>query len=97
MDVWSIGCIFGELIRGQVCFPGTDQVDQWEKIAIPLGTPTDASFLSKLQESVRRYIVGRPQYPGFSFEVLFPDSSFPENVNEKLCGAFIVFSWHVNG
>ena len=26
VDVWSIGCIFGEMIRGSVMFPGTDRI-----------------------------------------------------------------------
>jgi c-Jun N-terminal kinase len=28
VDVWSIGCIFAELIKGRVLFPGTDHIDQ---------------------------------------------------------------------
>ena len=26
VDMWSIGCIFAELIRGSVLFPGEDEV-----------------------------------------------------------------------
>ena len=26
VDVWSIGCILGEMIRGTVMFPGTDRI-----------------------------------------------------------------------
>ena len=26
VDVWSIGCIFGEMIRGSVMFPGSDRI-----------------------------------------------------------------------
>ena len=25
VDIWSVGCIFGEMIRGQVIFPGSDR------------------------------------------------------------------------
>ncbi len=25
IDIWSVGCIFGEIIRGQVIFPGSDR------------------------------------------------------------------------
>ena len=32
MDIWSVGCIMGEMIRGGVLFPGTDHIDQWNKI-----------------------------------------------------------------
>ena len=26
VDVWSIGCILGEMIRGSVMFPGSDRI-----------------------------------------------------------------------
>lgn len=32
VDIWSVGCIMGEMIRGSVLFPGTDHIDQWNKI-----------------------------------------------------------------
>ena len=32
VDLWSVGCIMGEMIRGGVLFPGTDHIDQWNKI-----------------------------------------------------------------
>lgn len=38
VDIWSVGCIMGEMIRGGVLFPGTDHIDQWNKI---IGTPVD--------------------------------------------------------
>ena len=32
VDIWSVGCIMGEMIRGGVLFPGSDHIDQWHKI-----------------------------------------------------------------
>ena len=32
VDIWSVGCIMGEMIRGAVLFPGSDHIDQWKKI-----------------------------------------------------------------
>ena len=32
VDIWSVGCIMGEMIRGGVLFPGSDHIDQWNKI-----------------------------------------------------------------
>lgn len=26
VDIWSVGCIMGEMIRGGVLFPGTDRI-----------------------------------------------------------------------
>ncbi|XP_048590112.1 stress-activated protein kinase JNK isoform X2 [Nematostella vectensis] len=76
VDVWSIGCILAEMIRGHVMFPGTDHIDQWNKVTEQLGTPSE-SFLNQLQPSVRMYCTRRPKQPGFSFEALFPDDLFP--------------------
>uniref|UniRef100_A0A1I7XRB8 Stress-activated protein kinase JNK n=2 Tax=Heterorhabditis bacteriophora TaxID=37862 RepID=A0A1I7XRB8_HETBA len=61
VDVWSIGCIFGELIRGRVLFPGGDHIDQWTKIIEQLGTP-ERSFLDRLQSTVKNYVENRPKY-----------------------------------
>ncbi|XP_073251241.1 stress-activated protein kinase JNK-like isoform X3 [Porites lutea] len=82
VDVWSIGCILGEMIRGTVMFPGTDHIDQWNKVTELLGTPSE-SFLNLLQPSVRMYCSSRPKQPGFSFEALFPDELFPPGNKQK--------------
>lgn len=39
IDVWSIGCIFAELLLGRPLFKGKDYVDQLNKILDVLGTP----------------------------------------------------------
>ncbi|KAG9346120.1 hypothetical protein JZ751_007938 [Albula glossodonta] len=76
VDVWSIGCIMAEMVRGSVLFPGTDHIDQWNKVIEQLGTPSQ-EFLMKLNQSVRTYVENRPRYAGYSFEKLFPDVLFP--------------------
>jgi c-Jun N-terminal kinase len=76
VDIWSVGCIMGEMIRGGVLFPGTDHIDQWNKIIEQLGTPS-ADFMRRLQPTVRNYVENRPRYAGYSFERLFPDVLFP--------------------
>lgn len=83
VDIWSVGCIFGEIIRGTVIFPGTDHIDQWNKIIEKLGTPSN-SFSSKLSTSVRKYIENCTKYSGFGFKKLFPDEIFPrDSINHK--------------
>lgn len=86
VDVWSIGCIFGEMIRGSVMFPGTDHIDQWNKITELLATPP-MSFLDRLQPSVRMYCSNRPKQKGYSFEELFPDELFPPGNKQKVLQA----------
>lgn len=78
VDIWSIGCCFGELIRKTIIFPGIDHADQYTKIVSLLGTPSSA-FLERLQPGVRTYLQEKhPHVNGYSFEELFPDSVFPE-------------------
>ncbi|XP_048343150.1 mitogen-activated protein kinase 9 isoform X4 [Sphaerodactylus townsendi] len=84
VDIWSVGCIMGELVKGCVIFQGTDHIDQWNKVIEQLGTPS-ADFMKKLQPTVRNYVENRPKYPGIKFEELFPDWIFPsESDRDKL-------------
>jgi serine/threonine protein kinase len=41
VDVWSIGCIFAEMVAKKPLFPGDSEIDQIFKIFQVLGTPTD--------------------------------------------------------
>ncbi|CAH1640577.1 unnamed protein product [Spodoptera littoralis] len=41
VDMWSVGCIFAELITLRPLFPGTTELDQITKIFMDLGTPSD--------------------------------------------------------
>ncbi|GFG29637.1 hypothetical protein Cfor_10457, partial [Coptotermes formosanus] len=81
VDIWSVGCIMGEMIRGGVLFPGTDHIDQWNKIIEQLGTPSQ-DFMKRLQPTVRNYVENRPRYPGYAFDRLFPDVLFPSDSSE---------------
>lgn len=81
VDIWSVGCIMGEMIRGGVLFPGTDHIDQWNKIIEQLGTPSH-EFMQRLQPTVRNYVENRPRCSGYSFDRLFPDVLFPSESSD---------------
>lgn len=85
MDVWSIGCIFAELILGRVLFPGTDHVDQWTKIVEIVGTPC-ARFIDGLQRTVKHYVENRPRCEPRPWNMIFPDSAFPPSIDNRLNG-----------
>ncbi|OCH89511.1 Pkinase-domain-containing protein [Obba rivulosa] len=45
IDMWSVGCIFAEMImRGHPLFPGDSEIDQIFKIFRVLGTPTEDNW-----------------------------------------------------
>ncbi|KAF7257747.1 hypothetical protein EG68_04883 [Paragonimus skrjabini miyazakii] len=76
VDIWSVGCIFAEMILERILFPGKDYVDQWTKITEELGTP-GPEFMSRLEPSVRKYVMYRPRNDPRPFVDLFPDKYFP--------------------
>ncbi|MEE6483893.1 hypothetical protein FKM82_013686 [Ascaphus truei] len=41
IDMWSVGCIFGELLTQKPLFPGKSEIDQINKIFKDLGTPSE--------------------------------------------------------
>ena len=44
IDLWAIGCIFGELINGSPIFPGESDIDQLSCVLRQLGTPTEENW-----------------------------------------------------
>ncbi|KAH7706533.1 c-jun N-terminal kinase [Aphelenchoides avenae] len=87
-DVWSTGCIFAELFRGEVLFLAENQLQQWGRITQVLGKP-DATFTSRLQPTVRELVERHPSWPPMPWARLFPDGQIrelatsPEATNEN--------------
>jgi len=40
IDIWSVGCIFAEMILRKPLFPGASDIDQLSKIVSIMGCPT---------------------------------------------------------
>ncbi|ORZ39863.1 cyclin-dependent kinase 20-like protein [Catenaria anguillulae PL171] len=74
VDLWAIGCIFGELLNRSPLFPGQNDIDQLYVVLSTLGTPTDTEWPDRT--SLPDY--HKIQFPDFAkrpFEELIPDVS----------------------
>ncbi|KAF8718664.1 hypothetical protein HU200_024963 [Digitaria exilis] len=72
IDVWSVGCIFMELINRQPLFPGRDHMHQMRLITELIGTPTDEELGFIRNEDARKYMRHLPQFSRRPFATLFP-------------------------
>ncbi|CAN1157324.1 Mitogen-activated protein kinase 4 [Linum perenne] len=75
IDIWSVGCILGEIMTRQPLFPGKDYVHQLRLITELIGSPDDNSLGFLRSDNARRYVRQLPQYPKQNFAARFPESS----------------------
>ncbi|XP_067863548.1 mitogen-activated protein kinase 13-like isoform X2 [Heptranchias perlo] len=75
VDIWSVGCIFAEMINGKILFKGKDYLDQLAQIMKITGTP-GTDFIQKLESiEARHYIRTLPYIKKKDFSSLFPNAS----------------------
>ncbi|XP_061350330.1 mitogen-activated protein kinase homolog MMK2-like isoform X2 [Gastrolobium bilobum] len=75
IDIWSVGCILGEIMTRQPLFPGKDYVHQLRLITELIGSPDDTSLGFLRSDNARRYVRQLPQYPKQQFAARFPNMS----------------------
>ncbi|KAL9244347.1 hypothetical protein vseg_018133 [Gypsophila vaccaria] len=63
IDVWSVGCIYMELMNRRPLFPGKDHVNQMRLLTELLGTPTESELQFLHSEDAKRYIRQLPPQP----------------------------------
>ncbi|OWM85293.1 mitogen-activated protein kinase homolog MMK2-like [Punica granatum] len=75
IDIWSVGCILGEIATREPLFPGKDYVHQLRLITELIGSPDDASLGFLRSNNARRYVRQLPQYRKQQLSTRFPNMS----------------------
>ncbi|KAI3815757.1 hypothetical protein L1987_15438 [Smallanthus sonchifolius] len=73
IDIWSIGCIFAEMILGRPLFPGRNVVHQLDLMTDLLGTPSSESIARIRNEKARRYLDNMRKKPPVPYAHKFPN------------------------
>lgn len=84
VDLWSIGCVLAETIRGRPLFPGENGVDQLVEIVKVLGSPTRREVMQM-----------NPQYYTFAFPAISAcswDSVFRRSVTSGSADAIALLA-----
>ncbi|KAK2664138.1 hypothetical protein Ddye_002712 [Dipteronia dyeriana] len=75
IDIWSVGCILGEIMTREPLFPGKDYVHQLRLITELIGSPDEASLGFLRSDNARRYVRQLPQCRKQQFATRFPNMS----------------------
>ncbi|SGZ56575.1 CIC11C00000003314 [Sungouiella intermedia] len=75
IDIWSVGCILGELLGGKPLFRGKDYVDQLNQILMILGTPKEATLTKIGSVRAQNYVRLLPIMRRVPYLELFPGAN----------------------
>ncbi|KAK9989577.1 hypothetical protein SO802_029816 [Lithocarpus litseifolius] len=85
VDVWSVGCIFAEMVNQRALFPGDSEIDELFKIFRVLGTPNDNTWPGVT--SLPDYKSTFPKWPPKDLATVVPslDSAGVDLLSKMLC------------
>ncbi|KAI9176960.1 hypothetical protein LWI28_009246 [Acer negundo] len=74
IDIWSIGCIFAEVLTGRPVFPGKNVVHQLDLMTDLLGTPSLDTISRVRNDKARRYLTSMRKKQPVQFSQKFPNA-----------------------
>jgi len=75
VDIWSIGCIFAELLGRQPLFPSDNYLDELQKVISVLGSPSESDLDFIKDEKVKNFVNKLARRTKQSFSIMFPTAN----------------------
>lgn len=82
VDIWSAGCIFAEMLRGEPLFPGKDHINQFYLITDIIGNPPDEVIERITSANTRRLVNSLPKKGSHQLRSVF--SGFDDHTIDLL-------------
>ncbi|XP_012286312.1 mitogen-activated protein kinase 15 isoform X2 [Orussus abietinus] len=73
IDMWSLGCILGEMLLGKPLFPGSSTINQVERIMATLPPPSEEDLISVSAGYGTNLLQKTPSGPRRTLKELLPD------------------------
>lgn len=75
IDMWSVGCIFAELLGRRPLFPGRDFLHQLSLITDVLGSPSNEDIAGISNEKAKRYARSIPHKPRIPVNTIYQNAN----------------------
>mmetsp|Transcript_3029 Transcript_3029/g.4626 ORF Transcript_3029/g.4626 Transcript_3029/m.4626 type:complete len:417 (-) Transcript_3029:254-1504(-) len=84
IDVWSVGCIFAELLARQALFPGEDYIAQLRLICDKMGRPAENDLDFVTSDRAKQFIASLPVKKPQPMTEMFPDHKGEKEAHDLL-------------
>merc|ERR1719168_462337 len=88
VDLWSVGCILGELLSGKPIFPGTSTMNQLDRIMEVTGRPSPEDVEAIKSPFAATMLESLPSVAKRPLNEMFPQASFEALDLMRICMQF---------